>query len=95
MSLAVAGFARRKLHACRSLHTEFAMYTDGLNRDYVRVALAAVYSREAALVPALVCTDMALEAFSRTVNRLLELYEVGFVAVVTGIRRLGIVGLRG
>jgi hypothetical protein len=67
------------------------MHTHGLFGGHLGVTLSTVHRIEPAPMPALVGTDMAVEAFCRTMNRKRKLREVGFVAVQTGIRLLGIV----
>ena len=61
------------------------MDADGLDLDYVGVTGSAVDRIEPAPVPKL-GTNMAVEAFGRAMNCGLELCEVNFVAIVTGIR---------
>ena len=85
VNLAMTVFTRRKLHARRSLHAEFAMDADGLDLDYVGVTGSALDRVEPAPVPKL-GADMAVEAVGRAMNCGLELCEVNFVAIVTGIR---------
>ena len=86
VNLAMAVFARRQFHARRSLHTEFAMNADGLNLDYLGVTGSAVDWIEPAAVPPVIGPNMAVEAFGRAMNCGLELCEVNFVAIDTGIR---------
>jgi hypothetical protein len=85
MNLAMAVFARRKFYTGRSLHTEWAMDADGLSLNYVIVTGCALDRVEPAPVPKL-GADMAVEAVGRAMNCGLELCEVNFVAIVTGIR---------
>ena len=66
------------------------MDADGLDLDYVLVTGSAVDRIESALVPARIGTDVTIEAFRRSMNRLRILRRVHFVAVVTGIHWLGI-----
>jgi hypothetical protein len=84
MNLAMAVLARRKVYARQSLHAEFAVDADGLNLDHVAVTGGAVDRIEPAAVPA-IGADMAVEAFGRAMNCGLELSEVNFVAIVTGV----------
>ena len=60
------------------------MDADGLDLDYVGVTSSAVDRIETAPVPAL-GADVAVEACSHAMNCGLELCEVNFVAIVTGI----------
>ena len=85
VNFAMAVFARRKFHACRSSHAEFAVDADGLNLGYVVVTGCAVDWIEPAAVPPAIGADVAVEAFGHAMNRGLELCEVNFVTIVTGI----------
>jgi len=67
------------------------MYTDGLDLDHVCVTFPTAHRIEAALVPTLVGTDVTVEALCHAMNGDLELCQVSFVAIQTGIRLLGIV----
>ena len=85
MNFAMAVFARRKFCTGRSLHTERAMDADGLDLDYVGVTSSAVDRVKPAPVSPTIRADVAVEAFGRAMNCGLELCEVNFVAIVTGI----------
>jgi hypothetical protein len=86
MKFAMAVLAGRKFYACRSLHAVFAMDADGLNLDDVVVTGCAVDWIEPAAVLPTIGADMAVEAFGRAVHSGLELCEVNFMTIVTGIR---------
>ena len=66
------------------------MHANGLLGNNLGMAAAAVHRIEAAPVSARIRADMTVEAFRHTMNRLRVLRRVYFVAVVTGIRLLGI-----
>jgi hypothetical protein len=85
MNFAMTVFARRKLYICRSLHTKWAVDADGLDLDHVVVAGRAIDRVEPAAVPPAIGANMAVKAFGRAMNCGLELCEVNFVAIVTGI----------
>ena len=85
VNLTMTAFARWQFHAGHSPHAEFAVNADGLNLDDVAVTGAAVDRIEPAAVPPAIRADVAVEAFGRAMNGGLELSEVHFVAIVTGI----------
>jgi hypothetical protein len=81
----MAVFARRKFYPCRPLHAVFPVDADRLNLDDVVVTGCAIDRVEPAAVPPAIGADVAVEAFGRAMNCGLELCEVNFVAIVTGI----------
>jgi hypothetical protein len=85
MNLAMTVIARRKIYARQSLHAEFAVDADGLNLDYVVVTGRAVDGIQPAAVLPTIRADMAVETVGRAMNCGLELCEVNFVAIVTGV----------
>ena len=72
----MAGLAGRQLRAGKSPLALFAMNTDGLFLDDIRVAGCAVDGIESAAVPPLVSTDVALEALGVAVRREGEVSQV-------------------
>ena len=86
VDFAVTGIARRQVQASQALHTEFAVDADGLYLDHVVVTGSAVDGIKPTPVPAAIGADMAVEAFGHAMNGDLELCEVNFVTIVTGIR---------
>jgi hypothetical protein len=63
----------------------FAVDAEGLNLDDFVVAGCAVDWIEPAAVPPTIGADVTVEAFGHAVHGGLELHEVNFVTVVTGI----------
>lgn len=61
------------------------MDAGGLNLDYVVVTSCAVDWIEPAAVPPAIRADVAIKALGRAMNCGLELCEVNFMAIVTGI----------
>ena len=61
------------------------MDADGLNLDDVVVTGSTVDWIEAAAVPPAIGADVAVEAFGGAMNCGLEMCEVNFVTIVTGI----------
>ena len=85
MNLAMAVFARRKFYPCRSLYAMFPVDADRLNLDDVVVTGCAIDRVEPAAMLPTIGADMTVEAFGCAMHGGLELCEVNFVTIVTGI----------
>jgi hypothetical protein len=84
VDLTVAAITGWQLCPLETPLTVFTVHADGLLRDYVGVAVAAVHRVQAAPVSP-VRAGMTVEAFCRAMRRAFELCDVNFVAVVAGM----------
>ena len=89
MDVAVTARAGGKLHTRNALYSLRAMHTYRLLGEHLGMASFTVNRIEPAPVPAFPA-DVAIEAFRQTVRSALELSQINFVAIVTGVLFLSV-----